>query len=49
MRILDQLSLAIRRPGIYCSIGPNGAGKTSTFNMLTGELRGHRQARTAGR
>jgi len=39
VRILDRLSLAIARPGIYCLIGPNGAGKTSTFNMLTGELR----------
>ena len=39
VRILDQLSLAIGRPAIYCLIGPNGAGKTSTFNMLTGELR----------
>ncbi len=38
VRILDQLSLAIGRPAIYCLIGPNGAGKTSTFNMLTGEL-----------
>jgi len=39
VRILDRLSLAVARPGIYCLIGPNGAGKTSTFNMLTGELR----------
>jgi branched-chain amino acid transport system permease protein len=38
VRILDRLSLAIDRPGIFCIIGPNGAGKTSTFNMLTGEL-----------
>src|SRR6185295_3737167 len=37
--ILDKLSLAIERPGIFCVIGPNGAGKTSTFNVLTGELR----------
>jgi branched-chain amino acid transport system permease protein len=36
--ILDALSLAIERPGIYCVIGPNGAGKTSTFTLLTGEL-----------
>ena len=36
--ILDGLSLALERPGIYCVIGPNGAGKTSTFNMLSGEL-----------
>jgi branched-chain amino acid transport system permease protein len=39
VRILDKLSLAIDRPGIFCVIGPNGAGKTSTFNVLTGELR----------
>jgi branched-chain amino acid transport system permease protein len=38
VRILDRLTLAFDRPGIYCVIGPNGAGKTSTFNMLTGEL-----------
>jgi len=39
VQILDRLSLAIDRPGIFCVIGPNGAGKTSTFNVLTGELR----------
>ena len=38
VQILDSLSLAIDRPGVYCVIGPNGAGKTSTFNMLTGEM-----------
>lgn len=36
--ILDDLSLRIDKPGIYCLIGPNGAGKTSTFNAITGEL-----------
>ena len=36
--ILDKLSLAIDKPGIFCVIGPNGAGKTSTFNLLTAEL-----------
>ncbi len=36
--ILDKLTLAIDKPGIYCVIGPNGAGKTSTFNLLTAEL-----------
>ena len=36
--ILNRLSFALDRPGIFCVIGPNGAGKTSTFNMLTGEL-----------
>ncbi|MEQ1804408.1 MAG: ATP-binding cassette domain-containing protein [Burkholderiaceae bacterium] len=38
VRILDKLTLAIDKPGIFCVIGPNGAGKTSTFNMLTAEL-----------
>ncbi|HEX6720586.1 MAG TPA: ATP-binding cassette domain-containing protein [Burkholderiaceae bacterium] len=38
VKILDKLSLAIERAGIFCVIGPNGAGKTSTFNLLTGEL-----------
>jgi branched-chain amino acid transport system permease protein len=38
VKILDRLTFAFDRPGIYCVIGPNGAGKTSTFNMLTGEL-----------
>jgi branched-chain amino acid transport system permease protein len=36
--ILDRLSLAFDRPGIFCIIGPNGAGKTSTFNLLSNEL-----------
>ncbi len=38
VRILDDLALALDKPGILCVIGPNGAGKTSTFNALTGEL-----------
>jgi branched-chain amino acid transport system permease protein len=36
--ILDRLTLAFDRPGIFCIIGPNGAGKTSTFNLLSNEL-----------
>ncbi len=36
--ILDDLTLQIDKPGIYCLIGPNGAGKTTTFNAITGEL-----------
>ena len=37
VRILNELSFCVDRPGIFCIIGPNGAGKTSTFNLLTGE------------
>ena len=44
VKILDKLSLAIERAGIFCVIGPNGAGKTSTFNLLTGELHAQRGA-----
>jgi branched-chain amino acid transport system permease protein len=36
--ILDKLSLAFERAGIFCVIGPNGAGKTSMFNVVSGEL-----------
>ncbi|HEY5211228.1 MAG TPA: ATP-binding cassette domain-containing protein [Stellaceae bacterium] len=36
--LLDRLSLAFDRAGIFCVIGPNGAGKTSMFNLVTGEL-----------
>jgi len=39
VRILDRLSIAFDRPGIFCLIGPNGAGKTTTFNLLSGELK----------
>ena len=38
VRILNDLSLSIDAPGIYCLIGPNGAGKTTAFNAMTGEL-----------
>ena len=39
VEILDNLSLRIDAPGIYCLIGPNGAGKTTTFNAITGEAK----------
>lgn len=38
VRILNDLTLEINKPGIHCLIGPNGAGKTTTFNALTGDL-----------
>jgi len=38
VQILDNLSVSIDIPGIYCLIGPNGAGKSTMFNALTGEL-----------
>jgi branched-chain amino acid transport system permease protein len=38
VRILNGLSLALSRPGVYCIIGPNGAGKTSVFNVLSGRF-----------
>jgi branched-chain amino acid transport system ATP-binding protein len=33
---LDDVGLAIDRPGIYGLIGPNGAGKTTLFDMICG-------------
>ena len=39
VEILDDLSLEIDAPGIYCLIGPNGAGKTTAFDAITGEAK----------
>ena len=39
VEILDNLSLRIDAPGIYCLIGPNGAGKTTAFDAITGEAK----------
>ena len=38
VNILNNLSLNLVKPCIYCLIGPNGAGKTTVFNAVTGEL-----------
>lgn len=36
LKAVSDLSLNIRKAGIFGLIGPNGAGKTTVFNMLTG-------------
>ena len=38
VRILQGLSLKLKKRGLHCLIGPNGAGKTSAFNALMGRL-----------
>jgi branched-chain amino acid transport system permease protein len=38
VRILQGLTLELKKRGLHCLIGPNGAGKTSAFNALTGRL-----------
>ncbi|MCL2090309.1 MAG: ABC transporter ATP-binding protein [Micrococcales bacterium] len=43
-RALDDLTLQIDQPGIYCLLGRNGAGKTTLFRTLAG-----RTDATAGR
>lgn len=35
-RVIEEVSLSLRRGEIVGILGPNGAGKTSTFRMLTG-------------
>lgn len=35
-RALDDLTLHLDRPGIYCLLGRNGAGKTTLFRTLAG-------------
>jgi ABC-2 type transport system ATP-binding protein len=36
IRVLDHLSLAVRRGEIFGFLGPNGAGKTTTLKLLMG-------------
>jgi lipopolysaccharide export system ATP-binding protein len=38
-RVVDEVSIALRRGEIVGLLGPNGAGKTTTFRMTVGLLR----------
>ena len=38
-KIVDDLSLEIKRNSVYGLLGPNGAGKSTTLKMITGMLR----------
>lgn len=38
-KVVDTVSLQVRRNSIYGLLGPNGAGKSTTLKMLTGLLR----------
>ena len=35
-RVVDEVSLTIRRGEVVGLLGPNGAGKTTSFNMIVG-------------
>lgn len=34
----DDISLSIKKPGIYCLLGRNGAGKTTLMKMISGNI-----------
>jgi branched-chain amino acid transport system ATP-binding protein len=38
-RVLNDVSLSVRRGGVTALIGPNGAGKTTTLKIVSGLLR----------
>ena len=38
-KVLDEISLHVRRGTIYGLIGPNGAGKTTVINHINGVLK----------
>jgi len=38
-RAVDNLSLTINSPELFCLLGPNGAGKTTALKMLAGLMK----------
>ena len=36
--VVDDLSFAMEKPGVYALLGTNGAGKTTTIRMMLGML-----------
>jgi branched-chain amino acid transport system ATP-binding protein len=44
LRVIDELSLAVREGEALGVIGPNGAGKTTALNLMIGRLRPERGA-----
>ena len=38
-KILDNISLSLRKGEVLCILGPNGAGKTTLLSILTGLLK----------
>ena len=37
--VVDHLSFAMDRPGVYALLGTNGAGKTTSLRMILGMLK----------
>ena len=36
--VVDNLSFALEKPGVYALLGTNGAGKTTSLRMILGML-----------
>lgn len=49
LKVLDQVSLGVRRGELLALIGPNGAGKTTVFNCISGIYRPTGAIRFQGR